>query len=45
MDIDQRFGHKSLEMIVRVYSHLVDDLKKKEALKIPSLYGVASVDN
>lgn len=39
LDLAQRVGHSGPEMIVRVYSHMVDDLKKKEALKIPPLFG------
>jgi hypothetical protein len=45
MELAKRVGHIGPEMINRVYAHLVDDLKKKEAFPIPRLYPFVSVDN
>jgi Site-specific recombinase XerD len=39
LDLAQRVGHSGPEMIVKVYSHMVDDKKAKKALKIPPLFG------
>ncbi|MCK9362093.1 MAG: site-specific integrase [Syntrophales bacterium] len=43
-DLAHRVGHKNANMIVNVYSHLVDEMKSKNALALPSLYVENSVD-
>lgn len=38
LDLAHRVGHTSPEMIIKVYSHMVDDLTAKKPLPIPPLY-------
>jgi len=38
MELAARVGHKGPEMIVRVYAHLVEEMKQKNALEIPELF-------
>lgn len=37
LDLAERVGHTDGTMILKVYSHIVDDLRSKEAFKIPVL--------
>jgi len=38
MELAARVGHKGPEMIVRVYAHLAEETKDKDALAIPELF-------
>lgn len=37
MDFAHRVGHKDANMIVNVYAHLVEEMRKKEAYKLPKV--------
>lgn len=37
LNLAHRVGHKNADMIVRVYAHLADEIKKKEAFRLPEL--------
>lgn len=38
LDLAHRMGHVNPDMIVRVYSHLAEEIRQKKALDIPDLY-------
>jgi len=37
MDLAERVGHVDATMIIKVYSHMVEELKTKQAFQVPSL--------
>lgn len=44
-DLANRVGHKNANMIVNVYSHLVEEMRSKKAFAIPDLNVDGAVDN
>ena len=44
-DLASRVGHKNINMIINVYTHLVEEMKSKAPFKIPSLLDDETVDN